>query len=72
MSSTAARRTKRRIEKDKRLGRYVEPLNPWEEKELKLPTEKDVEEYILDKTRELRMEHKPIKINNNGLQLQGE
>jgi hypothetical protein len=65
MSSTAARRTRRRIEKDKRLGRYVEPANPWGEKELDLPTEKDVEDYILDKTRELRFEHKPIKIENN-------
>ena len=65
MSSTAARRTKRRIAKDKRLGRYVEPVNPWGEKELELPTEKDVEDYILDKTRELRMEHKPIKRETN-------
>jgi len=65
MSSTAARRTKRRIAKDKRLGRYVEPTNSWGERELNIPTPNDVEDYILDKTRELRMEHKPIKINNN-------
>ena len=58
MSSTAARRTKRRIEKDKRLGRYVEP-------QLNLPTEQDVEDYINEKKRELRFEYKPIKIENN-------
>jgi len=77
MSSSAYRRTKRKFERDRRLGklgRYVEPveskvINSWGERELDLPTPNDVEEYILDKTRELRMEYKPIKIEKNGLQL---
>jgi hypothetical protein len=71
MSSTAARRTKRRIERDKKKGIYVEPANPWGEPELDLPTPQEVEEYVMNKSKELRMNNiTPIKINNN-VQLQG-
>lgn len=47
MSSTASRRTRRRIERDKKKG-IVEEL-------LTIPTEKDVEEYITNKSKELRI-----------------
>lgn len=72
MSSSATRRFKRRMARDKKKGIFVPQTNMWGEPELELPTEKDVEDYILDKTRELRMMNiTPNKINNN-VQLQGE
>ena len=69
MSSSATRRYRRFIEKQKSKGKYVEVTNPYGEREFNIPTEDDVQDYILNKTRELRMEHKPIKIETNGLQL---
>ena len=50
MSSTLNRRTKRQLDKNKKLG-----LVP-KEKELNIPTQDQLEEYILNKTRELRMQ----------------
>jgi len=50
MSSTFNRRMKRQSDKNKKLG-----LVP-KEKELNIPTQDQLEEYILNKTRELRMQ----------------
>lgn len=69
MSSTATRRFKRKIERDKKKGKAVTLSNPYGEMELNVPSIDEVEQYILDKSRELRMEYKPTKIENNGLQL---
>ena len=49
MSSTATRRFKRKKEKDKKNGVYVQ------ERELNLPTPEEVQEYISNKSKELRM-----------------
>ena len=49
MSSTAARRFKRRIEQDKKKGIYKP------ERELNIPTLDEVQEYISNKSKELRM-----------------
>jgi len=49
MSSTSARRFKRRMEQDKKKGIYKP------ERELNIPTEQELEEYISNKTKELRM-----------------
>jgi hypothetical protein len=47
MSSTDARRAKRKRERDIKKGLIEEMLV--------LPTEKDVEEYVLNKSKELRV-----------------
>ena len=49
MSSTFNRRMKRKKEQDKKKGIYVQ------ERELNIPTEQELEEYITNKTKELRM-----------------
>lgn len=49
MSSTFNRRMKRKKEQDKKNGVFVQ------ERELNIPTPAELEEYILNKTRELRM-----------------
>jgi len=50
MSSTFNRRMKRQSDKNKKLG--IVP----KERELNIPTNDELEEYILNKTRELRMQ----------------
>ena len=50
MSSTFNRRMKRKKEQDKKNGVFVQ------ERELNIPTQNELEEYILNKTRELRMQ----------------
>ena len=55
MSSTATRRFKRKIDRDKKKGKLVTYTNPYGERELNLPSEEDVQEYISNKTKELRM-----------------
>ena len=50
MSSTFNRRMKRQSDKNKKLG--IVP----KERELNIPTQNELEEYILNKTRELRMQ----------------
>ena len=50
MSSTFNRRMKRKKEQDKKNGVFVQ------ERELNIPTPTELEEYILNKTRELRMQ----------------
>ena len=50
MSSTFNRRMKRKKEQDKNNGVFVQ------ERELNIPTQNELEEYILNKTRELRMQ----------------
>jgi hypothetical protein len=57
MSSTDARRYKRKRERDIRKGKIEEYL--------KIPTEKDVEDYVLNKSKELRMVEtiNPLNIN---------
>ena len=50
MSSTFNRRMKRKKEQDKKNGVFVQ------ERELNIPTQDELEEYILNKTRELRMQ----------------
>jgi len=49
MSSTFNRRMKRKKEQDKKKGIYVQ------ERELNIPTEQELEEYISNKSKELRM-----------------
>lgn len=65
MSSSATRRFRRKVERDRKKGKLVSYTNPNGERELNIPTIEEVEEYILDKSRELRMEYKPAKIENN-------
>jgi hypothetical protein len=55
MSSTATRRFKRKIDRDKKKGKLVTYTNPYGERELNLPSEEEVQEYISNKTKELRM-----------------
>jgi hypothetical protein len=57
MSSTDARRYKRKRERDIRKGKIEEYLT--------VPTEKDVEDYVLNKSKELRMVEtiNPLNIN---------
>lgn len=50
MSSTFNRRMKRQSDKNKKLG--IVP----KERELNIPTQDELQEYILNKTRELRMQ----------------
>ena len=49
MSSTSMRRMKRKMEQDIRKGIYKK------EPSLNIPTEEEVQEYISNKTKELRM-----------------
>ena len=49
MSSTFNRRMKRKKEQDKKNGVFVQ------ERELNIPTEQELEQYITNKTRELRL-----------------
>jgi len=69
MSSSVTRRYKRFIERQKSKGKYVELSNPYGEREFNIPSEDDVQDYILDKTREIRMDHKQIKIEPNGMRM---
>lgn len=57
MSSTDARRYKRKMERDIKKGKVEEYLT--------IPTEKDVEDYVLNKSKELRMVEtiNPLNIN---------
>ena len=55
MSSTATRRFKRKIDRDKKKGKAVTYTNPFAERELNIPSEEEVQEYISNKTKELRM-----------------
>lgn len=62
MSSTANRRHKRKIERLKKKGKLTAADIMNEEMMLTIPTPKDVEEYIDNKSKELR-------VQTNGLQL---
>jgi hypothetical protein len=55
MSSTATRRFKRKVERDKKKGKAMTYTNPYGETELNIPSREEVEEYISNKTKELRM-----------------
>lgn len=57
MSSTDARRYKRKMERNKTKGKI--------EEEIIIPTKQDVEEYILNKKQELKFVEtiKPLNIN---------
>jgi len=57
MSSTDARRYKRKRERDIKKGKVEEYLT--------IPTEQDVEDYVLNKSKELRVIEtiNPVKLN---------
>lgn len=55
MSSTATRRMKRKINRDKKKGIYKP------ERELNIPSEQELEEYISNKSKELRMNNEQVK-----------